>query len=49
MGYPELCSINGSGKLLCYSILPRVFNLHAEECSIVIVISPLVAFILDTF
>ena len=39
-----VCIPTGGGKLLCYSVLPRVFNLLREkECSMVIVVSPLVA------
>ena len=44
-----VCIPTGGGKLLCYLILLQVFNLHEKESSMVIVVSPLVAFNLDTF
>ena len=39
-----VCIPTGGGKLLCYSILLRVFNFREKESGMVIVVSPLVAF-----
>lgn len=37
----------GSGKSLCYCLLPRVFNILRKKPSIVVVVSPLIALMKD--
>ena len=43
-----ICLSTGSGKSLCYSVLPYAFDdLLNRESSIVVVVSPLIAFMKD--